>query len=175
MLLASAVFVAVLFWPLVHDLGSTVVGDGSDASGGMAAFWWMQHEGGYHLFGTTHHILTGAPFGWDDGNGINLQLLIPYYPAYLATKIVGPVAAYNLVLLAGYVLSGASMYLLARYLGCSRVVAAWAAGVYIVFPWHLARTPHGHSSTSSSCRSFSWPSSPQLDDRPGRASRSWGS
>ena len=25
----------------------------------MAAFWWMQHEGGYHLFGTTHHILTG--------------------------------------------------------------------------------------------------------------------
>ncbi len=142
-LLASAVLVVILFWPLVHDLGSTVVGDGSDASGGMAAFWWMQHEGGYHLFGTTHHILTGAPFGWDDGNGINLQLLIPYYPAYLATKIVGPVAAYNLVLLAGYVFSGASMYLLSRYLGCSRVVAAWAAGVYIVFPWHLARTPHG--------------------------------
>ena len=125
---ASAVLVCVLFWPLVHDLGSTVIGDGSDASGMMAAFWWMQHEGGYHLFGTTHHVLTGAPFGWDEGNGLNLQLLLPYYPAYLATKIVGPVAGYNLMLLAGYVLSGASMYLLARYLDCGRVVAAWAAG-----------------------------------------------
>ena len=140
---ASAVLVCVLFWPLVHDLGSTVIGDGSDASGMMAAFWWMQHEGGYHLFGTTHHVLTGAPFGWEEGNGLNLQLLLPYYPAYLATKLVGPIAGYNLMLLGGYVLSGASMYLLARYLDCGRVVAAWAGAAYIVFPWHLARTPHG--------------------------------
>ncbi|MGH3136168.1 MAG: hypothetical protein ACRDPV_06720, partial [Gaiellaceae bacterium] len=142
-LLAASVLVSFLFWPLISGLGSTVVGDGSDSSGMMAAFWWMQHEGGYHLFGTTHHILTGAPFGWDDGNGLNLQLLLPYYPAYLATKLIGPVAAYNVMLLAGYVLSGASMYLLSRYLGCTRVVAAWAGAVYIVFPWHLARTPHG--------------------------------
>jgi O-antigen/teichoic acid export membrane protein len=141
--MAATAFVALLFWPLVGALGSTVVGDGSDASGMMAAFWWMQHEGGYHLFGTTHHILTGAPFGWDGGNGLNLQLLVPYYPAYLVTKLIGPVAAYNVVLLAGYVLSGVSMYLLTRYFGCNRVVAAWAGMVYIVFPWHLARTPHG--------------------------------
>ncbi len=139
----AALLVVILFWPLVRGLGSTVVGDGSDASGMMTAFWWMQHEGGYHLFGTTHHVLTGAPLGWDEGNGVTLQLLIPYYPAYLATKLIGPIAAYNLMLLVGYVLSGASMYLLARYLGCARVVAAWAGIVYVVFPWHLARTPHG--------------------------------
>ena len=138
----ATLLVVVLFWPLVTGLGSTVVGSGSDASGMMAAFWWMTQEGGYHLFGTTHHFLTGAPFGWDEGNGLNLQLLLPYYPAYLLTKVVGPVAAYNLVLLAGYVLSGASMYFLARYLGCARAVAAWAGLVYVVFPWHLARTPH---------------------------------
>src|SRR4029450_11036412 len=79
----------------------------------------------------------------DEGNGLNIQLLIAYYPAYLATKVVGPVAAYNLVLLAGYVLSGASMYLLGRYLGCGRAVAAWAGLAYIVFPSPLGRTPHG--------------------------------
>ena len=141
-LVGATVLVAILFWPLVTALGSTVVGSGSDASGMMAAFWWMTQESGYHLFGTTHHVLTGAPFGWDEGNGLNLQLLLPYYPAYLLTKVVGPVAAYNVVLLAGYVLSGASMYLLARYLGCARAVAAWAGLVYVVFPWHLARTPH---------------------------------
>ena len=139
----ATLLVVVLFWPLVQGLNSTVVGDGSDASGQMAAFWWMQHEGGYHLFGTTHHVLTGAPFGWDEGNGLKLQLLIPYYPAYLITKLVGPVAAYNVLLLIGYVFSGAAMYLLARFLGCARIVAAWAGIAYIVFPWHLARTPHG--------------------------------
>ena len=110
----------------------------------MAAFWWMQHEGGYHLFGTTHHVLTGAPFGWDEGNGLNLQLLLPYYPAYLATKLVGPIAGVQPHAPGRATCSRArSMYLLARYLDCGRVVAAWAGAAYIVFPWHLARTPHG--------------------------------
>jgi O-antigen/teichoic acid export membrane protein len=136
-------FVCALFLPLVLHLGSLVVGRGDDAAGEIAALWWMQHEGGYHLFGTVHHTLTGAPLGWSEGNGSHIQSLLPYYPAYLATKAVGPVAAYNLVLLSGYVFSGAAMYLLARYLGCNRLVAAWASLVYIVFPWHLARTPHG--------------------------------
>src|SRR5213075_1527098 len=120
-----------------------VVGRGDDAAGAIASFWWMQHEGGYHLFGTVHHTMTGAPLGWDEGNGSKIQSLVPYYPAYLATKAVGPIAAYNLVLLSGYVLAGASMYLLVRYLGCARLVAAWAGHVYVVLPWHLARTPHG--------------------------------
>jgi hypothetical protein len=35
------------------------------------------------------------------------------------------------------------MYLLTRYLGGNRAVAAWAGVVYVVFPWHLVRTPHG--------------------------------
>jgi hypothetical protein len=34
------------------------------------------------------------------------------------------------------------MYALTRYLGCGRLVSSWAALVYVVFPWHLARTPH---------------------------------
>ena len=34
------------------------------------------------------------------------------------------------------------MYLLARYLRCSRLVAAWAAVVFIIFPWHFARAEH---------------------------------
>ncbi|PWU25605.1 MAG: hypothetical protein C5B48_00440, partial [Candidatus Rokuibacteriota bacterium] len=141
-LLGMTVVVGALFFPLVVHLGSMVVGRGDDAAGTIASFWSMQHEGGYHLFGSVHHTLTGAPLGWDDGNGSHIQALIPYYPAYLITKVVGPVAAYNLVLLSGYILSGAAMYMLARYLGCSRPVGAWAGLVYIVFPWHLARTPH---------------------------------
>lgn len=142
-LVGSAALICLLTWPLVAELRSAFLGtEGSDASGGVAWLWRMQHEGGYHLFGTTKHVLTGAPFGWEEGNGLNLNWLIPYYPAYLATKVVGPVAAYNLVVLSGYALSGAAMYLLTRYLGCNRLVAAWAGFVFIVFPWHLERAQH---------------------------------
>ncbi len=133
-LLGAAVLVCVLFWPIASDPTSAIVASGSDPVGGVWWLWRMQHEGGYHLFGETHHALTGAPFGWNEANGLNLQWLLPYYPAYLVTKVVGEVAAFNLVLLTGYVLSGASMYLLARYLRCGRLVSAWAGMVYIVFP-----------------------------------------
>jgi O-antigen/teichoic acid export membrane protein len=141
-LLAATALVLLVFLPLTTAIGSTVVGRGSDAAGGVWFFWRLQQEGGYHLFGTTHHTLTGAPFGWNEGNGINVQWLLPYYPGYLLSTLFGAVVAWNLVLLAGYVLSGASMYLLTRYLGCTRLVAAWAGMVFVVFPWHLERTPH---------------------------------
>jgi O-antigen/teichoic acid export membrane protein len=142
-LVGATIFVCLLFWPVVRHLGSTVIGRlGSDSTGSVWWFWQLNHESGFHLLGTTHHTLTGAPLGWDEGNGLNLQWLLPYYPGYLATKIVGEVAAYNLVVLSGYVLSGLAMYLVARYLGCGRLVAAWAGLVFVVFPWHLARAEH---------------------------------
>lgn len=141
-LLATTAFVCLLFWRLVIALGSTLLEPSSDAPGTIGWLYAIQHEGGYHLFGTTHHTLTGAPFGWDESNGLNIQWLIPYYPAYLLTKLMGPLGAHNVVLLSGYVLSGAAMYLLVRYVGCGRLAAAWASLVYIVFPWHLMRVPH---------------------------------
>jgi O-antigen/teichoic acid export membrane protein len=142
-LLGSTVFVCVLMWPTVVHLGSSIIGyPGTDSTGSVSFLWTLQHESGYHLFGTTHHTLSGAPIGWDEGNGLNIQWFLPYYPAYLLTKLFGAVAAYNLITLAGYILSGAAMYLLTRYLGCSRLVAAWAAMVFIIFPWHFARAEH---------------------------------
>ncbi len=141
--LGATAVVCALFAPVVVHLGSTVIGTlGSDSTGSVWWFWQLNHESGYHLLGTTHHTLTGAPLGWNEGNGLNLQWLLPYYPGYLAAKIVGEVAAYNLVVLSGYVLSGAVMYAVARYLGCNRLVSAWAGLVFIVFPWHLARAEH---------------------------------
>jgi hypothetical protein len=141
-LFLTTAFVCLLFWRMVIALGSTLVEPASDVPGTIGWLYAMQHEGGYHLFGTTHHTMTGAPFGWDESNGLNIQWLIPYYPAYLLTKLIGPLGAHNVVLLSGYVLSGAAMYLLVRYLGCGRLTAAWAGLVYIVFPWHLMRVPH---------------------------------
>ncbi len=142
-LFGCTLFVCILMWPIVLHLGSTIIGSpGSDSTGSVSFFWTLTHESGFHLLGNTHHTLSGAPFGWDEGNGLNIQWSLPYYPAYLATRLFGPVVAYNLVTLAGYILSGAAMYLLARYLRCSRLVVAWAAMVFIIFPWHFARAEH---------------------------------
>jgi O-antigen/teichoic acid export membrane protein len=142
-LLGATAFVCALFWPVVSHLGSTIIGTpGSDSTASVAWFWQARHESGFHVLGSTHHTLTGAPFGWNETNALNLQVMLPYYPTYLVAKVVGDVAAFNLATLAGYVLSGAAMYLLVRYLGCARLVAAWAGLAFIVFPWHLARAEH---------------------------------
>jgi hypothetical protein len=142
-LLALTLLVAVVTWPIVSGLGDIVVGGlGGDSTGGVWWLWSLQHEGGFHLTGTTLHTLTGAPLGWEEGNGLNIQWALPYYPAYLAAKVIGEVAAYNLVILTGLILSGAAMYALARYLGCHAAVSAWAALVYVMFPWHLERVVH---------------------------------
>jgi len=142
-LVGTTLFVCALFWRLVEHLSSTIAGDrGSDATGSVSWFWRTQHEGGFHLLGITHHTLTGAPFGWDQTNALNIQVALAYYPTYLAAQVIGSVAAFNLTTLAGYVLSGATMFLLVRYVGVGRLVSAWAALVYVVFPWHMARIEH---------------------------------
>jgi O-antigen/teichoic acid export membrane protein len=142
-LVGTTVFVCTLLWPFVRHLRSTITGSpGSDATATVATIWELKREGGYHLLGITHHTLSGAPFGWDSTNALNMQTFLAYYPTYLAAKTVGAITAFNLTTIAGYVLSGAAMYFLVRYLGCRRLVAAWAALVYIVFPWHLARIEH---------------------------------
>src|SRR5262249_61503128 len=85
---------------------------------------------------------TGAPFGWTETNALELQVILPYYPTYLLSRVFGDVTAWNLTLLAAFVLAGATMYLLARYLGTGRLVAAWAGVAFTIFPWPIARLEH---------------------------------
>jgi hypothetical protein len=141
--LGSTAVVCGMLRRVVEHFGSTVVGaPGSDSSGTIADLWQMRHESGFHLIGVTHHTLTGAPFGWDKTNALNLQTLLVYYPTYVLSRVIGDVSAFNVATFTGYVLSGATMYWLVRYLGCGRLVAAWAALAYIIFPWHVARAEH---------------------------------
>jgi O-antigen/teichoic acid export membrane protein len=141
--LGATAFVCAFFWPVVRHLGSTVIGnEGGDSTGTVSWLWQLNRETGFHILGSMHHTATGAPFGWDESNGLNVQWLLPYYPGYLLTKLFGSVIALNLVVLGGYILSGLVMYLVTRYLGCSRLVAAWAGMAFIIFPWHLARAEH---------------------------------
>jgi hypothetical protein len=143
----GAAFAVCVFltWPLLLEFGDHIFGLGGDSTGGMAGFRQWADEIGYHITGVSHVASAGAPFGYDQGNGVNLQSAFVYFPAYLVTEAAGEIAAYNTVVLSGLVLSGAAMYWLVRWLGCTRLVAAWAGLVFIVFPWHLEKA-QGHPS-----------------------------
>jgi hypothetical protein len=129
----------IVTWPLVEHLGSAIFGYPGDSTGGIAYIWLLDHKVGYHVVGTTHMGLTGAPFGWDQASIINLQWSFVFFPAFLAAKAVGEVAAYNLIVLSGLVLSSLSMYLLVRLLGATPLVAGWAGLAYTIFPWHIEK------------------------------------
>src|SRR5581483_97664 len=75
---AYALVAVAVTWPLAAHLSSRMLGPfPNDGSGTVAFFWETRHEGGYRLFGTTHHFLTGAPLGWDQGSALNWQWLWP--------------------------------------------------------------------------------------------------
>ncbi len=140
-----ALVTVALTWPLAFHMGTRVPGTlPNDGLGGAAWFWQLHQEGGYHLLGVSHHTLTGAPLGWDQGNALNFQWLLPDYPGYIVGGWFSGVAALNFVTLSGFALSGAAMYLLVRRLGCGRLVSSWAGVVYIAFPWHFERALAGH-------------------------------
>jgi hypothetical protein len=133
----------VVTWPLALDLRTRIYGYPGDSTGTIAFLWSSAHKTGYHLLGSTHIRLTGAPFGWDFANTLNVQWGFVLGPAVIATKLFGEITAYNLAVLSGLALSGGSMYLLVRWLGASPLVAAWAGLAYTIFPWHLEKA-QGH-------------------------------
>jgi uncharacterized protein (TIGR03382 family) len=133
-----------LTWPLATDLDGSIYGLPGDSTGTIALLWSFAEKTGYHLLGTTHMSLTGAPFGWEFPNGLNVQWALVFGPGVLATELFGEVAAYNLIVLSGLALSGPAMYLLVRRLGVAPPVAVWAGLAYTIFPWHLEKA-QGHA------------------------------
>jgi hypothetical protein len=146
-LLGSFALAVFLTWPLALHLGTRIYGPPGDSTSEIYYLWSLTHGGGFHVLGVSHVTATGAPFGWDQGNGVNVQQLWYDFPAYLATMVIGEIAAYNLIVLSGLAFSGAAMYWLVRSLvggPASPFVAAWAGFVYVVFPWHVLKAA-GHA------------------------------
>lgn len=75
------------------------------------------------------------------GHAIFLQPVTDI-PAALLSRLLGPVAAHNGIVLATFPLSAASAYLLARYLALSPVAAGVAALAYAFSPFHFAHAAY---------------------------------
>ena len=139
----GALAVAVT-WPIAESLDSRVLGVVDSDSGTM--IWWLDvlQRMGYDIVGTSRIAEVAAPFGAEQSNALNIQWAWPLLPAYLLTKWLGAVAAYNLTLLTGLAFSGAAAYALGRALGASVLVAGWMGLAYLIFPWHVERAVAGH-------------------------------
>lgn len=144
-LLAALAVCVYVSWPLARELGDHIFGLGGDSTGTMAVFRLWTDEIGYHVTGASHVDTFGAPFGYEEGNGVNVQAAFVFFPAYLVSEVAGEIVAYNFLVFYTLALSGAAMYWLVRRLGCGRLAAGWAGLVYMVFPWHLEKV-QGHIS-----------------------------
>jgi hypothetical protein len=143
-LIAAVGVSAFLTWPLVVHLGDRIYGLGGDSTGTIAWLRSMANGPGFDVIGVRKVMTAGAPFGYEQGNGVNMTVALVYFPAYLLAELGADVVAYNLVVLSGLAFSGAAMYWLVRRLGVHPLSAAWAGLVFIVFPWHLEKA-QGHA------------------------------
>lgn len=97
---------------------------------------------GAEIVGRHHDPFTVMEqFGRPLARSLDLQPLTDL-PGALVTRLVGPVAAYNAIVLLTFPLSALTAFLLARYLGLPRPASALAALAFAFSPFHLAQSAY---------------------------------
>jgi hypothetical protein len=135
----------VLTWPVIIHPGSIISGGGGGDQAGYVWDYWYAARYGTRFWGSGVQDMIGAPFGREYSGAINATLLVALAPAWIATKAVSAVAAYNVVALSGLTFSGAGMYLLVRWLRLGYAAAIWAGAIFMIFPYEQIRSS-GHQS-----------------------------
>ena len=135
----SCLVAAVVFtWPFAIHPGSTITGPTGDLTG--AAGWfqlWVDHHQDPFLPG--HMSEVNAPAGRPMPWALNDAGIVSTAPVYALTWLVGGVAAYGILVLLGYALSGASMAALVLRCGGSRAAALLAGAALAICPYMRLR------------------------------------
>ena len=130
---AVAVFAT---WPLArHPLGG-ISGFGNDNWGGIWIYDWL-HKAYWGPEARGFSPDVQFPFGWD----LPTQVIQPFDRLYalLFGGFGDGLGAYNLQIFLSFVLSGCTMYVLARHVTGSPLAAALAGFIYTFSPFHLAQ------------------------------------
>ena len=121
-----------LTWPLALHPGSSVFGSGGEDVWGQLAFMRAVDIQGANPFEPGRLAALAAPEGLAIPYAVNVVSWPSTATLQGLTMIVGAVAALNVFVIAGFVLNGTSMFLLARRLTGSSG-AAWVAGFALAF------------------------------------------
>ncbi len=134
----------VLTYPLVRGLGSAVLGPPSpgDQFEYVYKVWWFKHS----LLDVHRSPFFNPDMFYPFGYNVALSetTLSNTIPALPLTVLLGEVAAYNLIVLASFALSGLGMYLLVVYLTGSRVAGLLSGTIFAFCPYRMAHLGAGH-------------------------------
>ncbi len=134
----------VLTYPLVRDLGSAVLGPPSpgDQFEYVYKVWWFKHALLDLHSSPFFNPDMFYPFGYNVA--LSETTLSNTIPALPLTVLLGEVAAYNLIVLASFALSGLGMYLLVLHLTGSRVAGLLSGTIFAFCPYRMAHLGAGH-------------------------------
>jgi hypothetical protein len=143
----AAIFVGFLLvaivatWPLAAHLSSTFTGDPSGDTGIYVwNVWVFQHEidqGRLPFY--TSSIMTGTPNALPANLSLHNYTTFANVLAWPLMRVVGLVAAFNLVFLFNIALSGYALYLLARDLTSREAESLIAGAAFALSPVLIAR------------------------------------
>lgn len=130
--------------PLITHLDSAVLRGPTDAALAIRGYWSMeaQHK---NPFTITRDPFINAPEGVPAPAATQIAQPVQHAFIWVLKDAVGLVAAFNLFLLLGFVLTGVTAYWLLRYLALSRVASYYGAYVVTFNPWTFERALSGHA------------------------------
>jgi hypothetical protein len=129
----------IVTFPLVLQLNTGIIGNQSGAVDGFLGIWnvWWAAEALKHA---RPPFATSLLF-YPDGLDLFWQTLsLPQgLLAAPLTLVAGPLVAYNVLIIAGFVLGGYTAFLFARYLTGHTLAALVAGAVYSLAPFHMQK------------------------------------
>ncbi|MFL5732221.1 MAG: 6-pyruvoyl-tetrahydropterin synthase-related protein [Chloroflexia bacterium] len=134
--LTGGIAVAIT-WPLAARLGTSMPGWPGDNFAFLYKFWWFRTALLIDHRWPFYDPNTFAPFGFNLGQGE--PTLANTLPGALLGAVFNDVAAYNLIVLLSFVVSGLGAYLLVREITGNRPAATLAAVAFAFCPYRLSQ------------------------------------
>lgn len=137
-----ALMALVMTWPLALHIGDAVLGPPGDNLEYVWKMWWFKQalleQRVSPFFVPDVFYPFGYPLALSETTTAHTVLGLPL------TVLWGEVAAYNLLMIASFVLSGYGVYLLVGELGASVLGAAFAGLAFAFCPYRMAHLGAGH-------------------------------
>lgn len=133
-LLVGLIYFFVIFYymtPQILNPMSTLYGFGDSTAG---AVWRYEVSPNNPFWG--YQDMTNYPIGEDISSPVHASGTLQYLPYWMASKVVGPVAAYNLLNIVGLLFSAMMMYGLMLYVLKNRWIAIFAGYAVAFTPYY---------------------------------------
>ena len=136
---------ATLCWlaPLLPHFGSGVIGEQNDSTNALRAYWVME-EAGKTPFTWSRDELNGAPEGIPRPTAPEIVSPVQSGFVWAVKPLVGRVAALNLFILLGFVLTGLSAFLLLNRFAFGLLASLFGGYVVAFNSWTFERAYLGH-------------------------------